>query len=76
MLEIVLTPSNRTVESVEASGDPETVTLTDGTPSDERMAFFISSALSILFPLNIVEKDLHMGLDSCRFPVTSAFTCL
>ena len=34
MLEIVLTPSNRTVESVEASGGPETVTLTDGTPPD------------------------------------------
>ena len=50
VLEIVLTPSNRTVKIVEASGGPETVTLTDGTPPDERMAFFISSALSILFP--------------------------
>ena len=35
---------------MEASGGPETVTLRNGTPPDERMAFFISSALSILFP--------------------------
>ena len=35
---------------MEASGGPETVTLINGTPPDERMAFFISSALSILFP--------------------------
>jgi len=49
MLEIVLTPSSRTVENVEASGGPETVTL-DGALTDERMAFFISYALSILFP--------------------------
>jgi len=50
MLEIVLTPSNRTVENVEASGGPKMVKLTDATPPNERMAFFISSALSILFP--------------------------
>jgi len=50
MLRIVFTVYNRTVENVEASGGPETVTLINGTPSDERMAFFISSALSILFP--------------------------